>query len=660
MSAPQGDPPAKPGESVVMIEAPPQTLWGTIRRIGPGLIVAGSIVGSGELIATTKTGAEAGFWLLWLILIGCVIKVFCQVEFGRYSLVGGKTTMFGLNNVPGPDSVISLNGGPDSSVVRGNWIVWFWFLMWFASIGQLGGIVGGVGQALAISIPLTDAGRQFNAFVDDKTQRQVKEGELALARADGGDSQRIATLGQEIEKLSGRIEETELNLVAAIRRENEEETANAGAGQLDLSAEIRTLTLIRTLGESEFSRLGGAGKKRKQIELFVKRLGAERFERLGGDPQRPNYWSFVAAVGRQRFVQLGGDLQNPDPDFVGAVEEFHNQGDKPKTPLDEFKFWATIIAVATSLILVMGRYGLIQSFSTVMVASFTLITVVNLVMLQSNPSWAVGWDDIVNGMTFRLPPPRAGMPSTGLATALATFGIIGVGASELITYPYWCLEKGYARFTGPHEATAEWAERARGWMRVMRFDAWSSMVVYTFATVAFYLLGAAVLGRTGLNPGGNDLIRTLAVMYEPVFGSTAQVLFLFGAFAVLYSTYFVANASHARVFSDALRVLGFIDKSEENRRRWIRFLSGFFPLFCLVFYIVIPAPAQLVLISGLMQAVMLPMLAAAALFFRYQRCDERIMPGRVWDIFLWVSAVGMLIAGVWAAWSKLGPIVFPG
>ena len=54
-------------------------------------------------------------------------------------------------------------------------------------------------------------------------------------------------------------------------------------------------------------------------------------------------------------------------------------------------------------------------------------------------------------------------------------------------------------------------------------------VVY-FATIAFYLLGAAILGRTGLNPEKSDLIRTLAVMYEPVFGPQAEHIFLFGAF----------------------------------------------------------------------------------------------------------------------------------
>ena len=94
-------------------KAPPRTILGILRQLGPGLIIAGAIVGSGELIATTKTGAQAGFSLLWLIIIGCVIKVFVQVEFGRYAISSGETTMSALNEVPGPRW-------------RVNWILWYW------------------------------------------------------------------------------------------------------------------------------------------------------------------------------------------------------------------------------------------------------------------------------------------------------------------------------------------------------------------------------------------------------------------------------------------------------------------------------------------------------------------------------------------------------
>ena len=136
---------------VDLTQVPPTHFFGIMRRIGPGLILAGSIVGSGELIATTKTGAEAGFALLWLIIIGCVIKVFAQIEIGRYTLVQGKTAMAGLNEVPGPR-------------LRVNWILWYWVLMFIVSLGQLGGIAGGVGQVMAMSIPLTEAGKLQNQF----------------------------------------------------------------------------------------------------------------------------------------------------------------------------------------------------------------------------------------------------------------------------------------------------------------------------------------------------------------------------------------------------------------------------------------------------------------------------------------------------------------
>jgi len=290
-----------------------------------------------------------------------------------------------------------------------------------------------------------------------------------------------------------------------------------------------------------------------------------------------------------------------------------------------------------------------------MVAAFTLITIATVVALQLHEAYAVSWQEVVNGMSFRLTPRSEALDISPLATALATFGIIGVGANELISYPYWCNEKGYARFTGPRDDSPEWKDRARGWMRVMRWDAWCSMVVYTIATIAFYLLGAATLGRLRLNPESTEMVRTLSVMYQPVFGDWTQIIFLFGTVAVLYSTFFVANASHARVFPDALRVLGMGKSDDATYRRRIRFFSGLFPFVCLLVYVVFPEPTRLVLASGAMQAMMLPMLSAAALYFRYRRCDRRVTPGVVWDVLLWISSIGMLIAGGWLALTIFFP-----
>lgn len=499
------------------IQKPPTTKWGILRQLGPGLIIAGSIVGSGELIATTAVGAEAGFVLLWLIIIGCVIKVFVQIEFGRYTIMTGKTTLEGLNEVPGPRA-------------RVNWICWFWLIFTVVALAQLGGIIGGVGQALAIQKPLTQAGVETNARQDSDIRLQVAN------------------------SIIKRFE-----------------------GQGEMSAQREAMLKERSAAEAEVAKWSG-----KEV------------------------------------------VKSQDP-----------------------MIWAVIVTLVSMVLLAIGRYRMIQNVSTAMVATFTLVTVGNILYLQMLPEWRVSWSDFASGLTFRVPEGK------GLMVALAAFGIIGVGATALIQYPYWCIEKGYAKWTGPRDDSDEWEQRARGWMRVLRWDAWCSMIVYTFATLAFYLLGAAILGRTGLDPGDEVMIRTLCQMYVPVFGAAAQVVFLIGAFAVLYSTYFVATASHALVCSDALRVFGLSSGEELTRRKWVkRFCIGL-PLLFLASYGYFQAPKQLVLAGGFMGALMLPLLGVAALYFRYKRCDARLKPGRLWDFGLWLSIAGLFVAGAYAFYTKV-------
>src|SRR6188474_1315933 len=107
------------------IQDPPQSLFSALRKIGPGIILAGSIVGSGELLLTTSLGAEYGFTFLWLILFSCLVKVFVQVELGRYAISSGKPTLAALNELPGPRWHV-------------HWQVWWWLGMLLATVSQLG------------------------------------------------------------------------------------------------------------------------------------------------------------------------------------------------------------------------------------------------------------------------------------------------------------------------------------------------------------------------------------------------------------------------------------------------------------------------------------------------------------------------------------------
>ena len=599
------------------IRNPPQTLGGILRSLGPGLIIAGAIVGSGELIATTSTGAEAGFSLLWLIIIGCLIKVFVQIEMGRYTIVTGQTTISGLSALPGP------------RIGGGHLIVWYWFIMFIAIMGQLGGIVGGVGQALSISIPITERGRTYNLYREAETQLTILR---AQWESDTVDTAAKVALVQQFVPLQCQVIDNYLKL----------EAAALSAQQKDQLGRLRTrlIELEQPDGDPNDRLIHAQLLPRRDLADWV----AAEIKNTGTD-------SGARDTAKEAFLEVAREQGIVVGDFVeDYVQALAIPAAKNRTDANA---WTIILTLITIVILIRGRYGFIQTFSTCLVGLFTLVTIINVIGLQTvstATAWSITIADIREGLSFGLPE---GNWMQALSTALATFGIIGVGASELIAYPYWCMEHGYARFTGPRDDSPQWAERARGWMRVMHWDAWCSMLIYTFATVAFYLLGAAILGRIHLVPAGDEMVRSLGVMYRPVFGQGAELLFLFGAFAVLYSTFFVASAGNARMASDAFRTLGFIENSESSYQKSILVLCVVLPLICAATSILGFKPVVMVLLSGTMQAIMLPMLAAAAIYFRYKKGDPRVAPGRTWDVLLIVSAIGMLFAGGYAAYARI-------
>jgi Mn2+/Fe2+ NRAMP family transporter len=531
-------PPSLDPQPVVGTVAPPTTLLGIAGRLGPGLIIAGSIVGSGELIATTKTGAQAGITLLWLIIVGCVIKVFVQIELGRYTITHGETTLVALDQVPGPRRKV-------------NWIIWFWLAMMIVGIGQLGGIVGGVGQALAAAIPIRG---DYQAAIETPSHAEVER---------------------------------------HIRWEDD----------------------IRRNGREELSKLAPA---RQQTILRGHESFAARLDEL-----TPNHGDLQARV-------RGGEILT-DP-FTW-----------------DDKIWAAMITVLTAALLYRGRYLMIQNLSTVLVVVFTFVTVGNVIALQQTEQWHISTRALLDGMSFQFPDSSEGV--NPLATALATFGIIGVGASELFAYPYWCLEKGYAKFTGKHSSDPAWADRARGWLRVMHYDAFASMLIYTIATLAFFLTGVAVLYNEGLDPDGMRMVSTLARAYVPVFGDYARWLFLIGAIAVLYSTFIAATAGNARMWTDSLKLFGLLEK--HNQAAHDRAVSAFsvgIPLVCLAVFCSGVNPVRLILLAGATQALLLPIAGAGALYLRFARTDPRLKPSRLWDVALVVSFLGLLVAGLWGAW----------
>jgi Mn2+/Fe2+ NRAMP family transporter len=431
------------------VESPPPSLWRAASRLGPGMVLAAAIVGSGELIATTTLGAQAGYVALWVVLLSCAVKPAVQAELGRFTVATGETGLEALDRVPGPRLGVS-------------WILWAWAATVFLSMLQVGGMYGGLAQLMSLLVPALPAPAWALVF-------------MAL-----------------------------------------------------------TLALV----------LGG---------------GYERVERL----------------------------------------------------------------------------------ALVKVALFTLLTVLAaIVLVRRGDTFSI--ERLATGLRFEL-------PATGFATAVAVFGITGVGATELFMYPYWCVEKGYARFVGPPDGSAARLVRARGWIRLMHADVFASMVLYTLATLAFYLLGAGVLSPLGLVPSAGDMIPTLSRLYTDTLGSWALPLFYLGATVTLYGTIFAATAAHSRLYADLCRVMGLFERGDyTSRLAYRRRFTVLLTVTPVVLYLLWESPVRMVVAGGISQSIMLPIAGAGALYLRHRRLPRELAPGRVVTAGLWVATIVMAVVTLYS------------
>jgi len=186
------------------------------------------------------------------------------------------------------------------------------------------------------------------------------------------------------------------------------------------------------------------------------------------------------------------------------------------------------------------------------------------------------------------------------------------------------------------------------------------MVVFTIATVSFFLLGAAVLHPQELDPKGPEMIPTLSQMcLQPLKGtplaglrSFTRVGFLLGAWAVLFKTLYVATAANSRLTADFLYLVGLWRPSgPAAREQVIKLFCVIYPSLALGLYYVFREPQGLIKAGGIAQALMLPLIAGATLHLRGRDDDRRVGPGFLSDMFTWLAFFG--ISAV-AAYSVFG------
>ncbi|GAA2179031.1 Nramp family divalent metal transporter [Brooklawnia cerclae] len=302
-------------------------------------------------------------------------------------------------------------------------------------------------------------------------------------------------------------------------------------------------------------------------------------------------------------------------------------------------FWTIVILVVTVTLNVLNKYKLLENVAFWMVVVFTLTTV-GLAASLSATKFAFGIGDIAGGFSFDIPAGAVGI-------AVAVFGLTGVGADEMTTYTYWCMEKGYARWTGPDDGSEERAKRAEGWIKVMRLDILVSWVICTLCTLSFYTMGAAVLHPQGLNPSGNDVILTLSHMYSDVLGPAGYYIFLVGAIGVLWSTFIASTASVPRLWANNLATFGVFHWHNVGFRvKLIRIFTIVMPIIWASTYLGLKAPVAMVMVGGIGGAVFLAAVVVAVWYLRTTGVPKRFKSNRFLNAMLIISSTAIAALSV--------------
>ncbi|MPZ60413.1 MAG: divalent metal cation transporter [Propionibacteriales bacterium] len=95
----------------------PTSFGGKLKIVGPGLIIAATGVGAGDMVTSLVAGARFGTTFIWAILLGAIIKFSLVEGMGRYYMATGRTIIEGWHSM--------------SRIASGYFVIYLFIVMFF-------------------------------------------------------------------------------------------------------------------------------------------------------------------------------------------------------------------------------------------------------------------------------------------------------------------------------------------------------------------------------------------------------------------------------------------------------------------------------------------------------------------------------------------------
>ena len=111
-----------------------------LAMVGPGLIWSSEMIGSGEVILTTRVGSILGIEVMWAIILGIFLKYMIGLGGARYTVCTGEGMIDMFDRIPGPK----------------HWVVWTVLVVQFISATiAIGSIATAAGIFISNMIPIS-------------------------------------------------------------------------------------------------------------------------------------------------------------------------------------------------------------------------------------------------------------------------------------------------------------------------------------------------------------------------------------------------------------------------------------------------------------------------------------------------------------------------
>ena len=230
--------------------------------------------------------------------------------------------------------------------------------------------------------------------------------------------------------------------------------------------------------------------------------------------------------------------------------------------------WSIIIMISFVILTWTNSYNAMEKVLMVVMALLTISVIVVGVTVFPPLS------ELAKGFTFQIPqvtPDWAvqnfNVKTEPLAEIIPAIAFAGCGAINSIWYSDWTISKGCGLgkyYDGKKNTAVALNElkdmnetmvgKIKGWYRVMFHDAlWGANLATLIVTFFYLLLAIVILNPLQLAPAGSNFVMTLSKTFTETLGPWAEIVYLLGAWGVIYGTMATVYDGYARTINKTIQ-----------------------------------------------------------------------------------------------------------